>query len=281
MHNNTSNRRFNPQKSTTPSTPHGLRVLPTPPGSVVRVEESSANPRPATVQSGVAPRLPLAQFSKQAKNQANGANSPARTSKTQNISRGDTPRAHRPFGQPNGLLPPLSRHSSPPPLSGLAHLVQQHQAPGSRFSSPVSSPAPEVQVTSITAAALVNSGSPKTHTSASTLFKPSRIVVSNIAEDDEEEVSYQLTAPSRQESARARSVTTDFQDDYHGPGLGSPSPTSFSKRHTEDHDTRGAPKRMRPSHNQVATFISFNAFVLMSHTLLGIRTRPVYSTDPT
>lgn len=269
MHNNTT-RRFNPQKNTTPKTPHGVnRVLPTPPNSTTRAEEDSANSRPATAQPGTAPRLPLSRFSRQRNDQTNQVNSPARASKTQGPSGGDAARAHRPFGQPSGLLPPLSRHSSPPliPLPGLAHLVQQRKAPGSRFSSPVSSPAPEVRVTATATTVLANLEDPRAHTSASTLFKPSRIAVTNTPEDDEEEVSYQLTASTHQENARAQSVAMDFQDDYHEQAPGSPSPTSFSKRRAEEHDAHVSAKRLRSSHHQVVIYIPFYYIYAKSSTL--------------
>ncbi|KAG8689438.1 hypothetical protein FRC09_012423 [Ceratobasidium sp. 395] len=276
-----NSRRFVPsQKNTAPSTPNVTRrVLPTPPATEApafrlapagnAVDSSlQSDARPSTAIQGkekpkTAPKLNIQRL-KQNKAQKNGLHadnnratrSPPRPSKplpqahahNPNIQGTQDTHVTSIFGRQNGLLPLLTRQSSP--LSpGL--MAPPAQPTNSRFSSPASSIA---ETDGINNTENKSSGAPQAdlsnseaHTSMLNPFAQPRAVVAPHAPHQ-----HQQSLHPRLTSHLATPRTLNHEGDFDELEAGSPSPTGFSKRRAEDHHTHGPTKRLRPHYESGA-----------------------------
>ncbi|KAG8686387.1 hypothetical protein FRC09_014160 [Ceratobasidium sp. 395] len=269
-----NSRRFVPnQKSTAPSTPNAARrVLPTPPATEAptfrlapagnAVDSSlQSDARPGTAVQGkdkptAAPKLNIHRL-KQNKAQKNGLHvdnnratrSPPRPSKplpqthaqTSNPQGAQNSRATSIFGRQNGLLPQLTRQSSPMSPSLMAPPVQPTN---SRFSSPASPIAGADDINSTENKSL---GAPQAtldnseaHTSMLNPFAQPRIVTAPHAPHQ-----HQQSLQPRLANHLATPRALNHEEDFDELEAGSPSPTGFSKRRAEDHHAHGPTKRLR------------------------------------
>ncbi|KAG9102411.1 hypothetical protein FRC07_010236, partial [Ceratobasidium sp. 392] len=262
-----NSRRFIPgqNKNTAPSTPStARRVLPTPPATETpafrlapggnAVDSShQLDTRPSTAQDkkqpAVAP-LNIGRF-KQNKSQKSGlridnrvTRSPSRPTKplpqaavqNGNPNEARNGRTSSIFGRQNGLLPPLTRQSSPT-SPGL--MAPPARLPNSRFSSPVSSIADNDAIENAVDKSLddhqADPNDSEAHTSVSNLFGQTRVPA------DPDQHTSRVHPAAYRDDTRALSHEGDFDE----PDVESPSPAAFSKRRAEDHHTHVPTKRSR------------------------------------